>query len=598
MAVSRPVAKLTGERLVEKKLITQEQLDKAVQKQKFDPRPIGEILVADGLVTETHLMEVLSEQLGIPFLSLEFYEIDMEVIGIFPRNFLFEHLAIPLFKVHNTITVAMANPLDIRTIDRLRVLSKCEIQPVFATATEITKVLDRFADVGGSIETAIEGAKAAQGLNPLAGKQPVFPRGSPALGGSAGKKEGSGSEPAEGLAAAAEKAPIVRLVDTILRQAVESRASDVHFEPDQEDCRLRYRVDGILYDVSPPPKRLEAAIISRLKIMASLDIAERRLPQDGRIQMKFGEREVDFRISTFPTIYGENIAIRVLDKGMALMTLEQLGLLPEVLVKFKKLIIRPNGILLVTGPTGSGKTTTLYAVLRMIDAVQQNVITLEDPVEYRISRTRQSQIDVKAGLTFASGLRSIVRQDPDVIMIGEIRDRETAEIAIHAALTGHLVFSTLHTNDASGAVARLIDMGVEPFLVASSLLGVMAQRLVRMLCPKCKKPEALSKEGLSALGLKELPPKAVVSQAAGCDECKHSGYKGRTGIYELLEMSEPIRALVVSKTSSGDLQARAVKEGMITLRQAGAVKVVEGITTIGEILRTTDANRSVDQEEI
>ncbi|MCM8795026.1 MAG: Flp pilus assembly complex ATPase component TadA [Candidatus Omnitrophica bacterium] len=583
----RPMARLVGERLVEKKIITQEQLQEAIRKQKTDQRPIGEILVSNGIVTEDQLMEVLSEQLGIPFLNIEFYEIDRQVLLLFPKEFLLEHLAVPLFKVHNTVTVAMADPLDIRTVDRLRVFSKCEIQPVFGTSSAITKVLDRLFGANQSLENVIKEVGdivpikgVAQGVAP-AGPRPgaVAP---PRLAGEPSAEE------AQGLAAAAEKAPIIKLVDTILKQAVDSRASDIHFEPAQEGSNLRYRIDGILYDVSPPPKRLEAAIISRLKIMASLDIAERRLPQDGRIQLKFGEKEVDFRISTFPTIYGENVAIRVLDKSAIILSLEQLGFQPTVLQKFKRLIGRPNGILLVTGPTGSGKTTTLYAALRTIDAVRQNVITLEDPVEYRIPRVRQSQIDVKAGLTFASGLRSILRQDPDVIMIGEIRDKETAEIAIHAALTGHLVFSTLHTNDAAGAIARLIDMGVEPFLVASSLIGILAQRLVRTLCVKCKKPAQLPPEALAALQIKDLPKKGGIFASAGCEECKQSGFRGRTGIYELLEMTEPLRALTIRKASSNDIQAEAVREGMETLKQAGVAKVVEGITTVDEILRLTD----------
>ncbi|MBI2495839.1 MAG: type II/IV secretion system protein, partial [Candidatus Omnitrophica bacterium] len=326
------------------------------------------------------------------------------------------------------------------------------------------------------------------------------------------------------------------------------------------------------------------------KIMAELDIAERRVPQDGRFQRKFEDREVDFRISTFPTIYGENVAIRVLDKSAVMLTLEQVGFQPEVLPRFTELISRPNGIILVTGPTGCGKTTTLYAALRMIDAVERNVITLEDPVEYRIPRIRQSQIDAKAGLTFANGLRSIVRQDPDVIMIGEIRDLETAEIAIHAALTGHLVFSTLHTNDAPGAMTRLIDTGVEPFLVASSIIGVIAQRLVRTLCDQCKERYHPTQEALAPfLGLKEQPPKeATIFRTKGCEECKQSGYRGRTGIFEMLETTDPIRELTIRKSSSIDLRTQAIRDGMITLRKAGIGKVLAGVTTIEEVLRVTE----------
>ncbi len=581
MPSARPIAKLLGERLVAKGIITQEQLQKAIQKQKSDPRPIGEILLADGLATENQLVETLSEQLGIPFMDVEFYEVDKGVLDLFPRDFLSENLAIPLFRVQNTVTVAMADPLDIRVADRLRALSKCEVDPVFATPSGITKLLDSLFGAGDSLERVIEevGRQAAQTLGPASARAPGKP----------GARSGQpGAEQAERLAAAAEQAPIVKLVDTVLRQAVTSRASDIHIEPDEEVCRLRYRVDGVLYEAAPPPKRLEAAVISRLKIMAGLDIAERRLPQDGRIQMKLGDREVDFRISTFPTIHGENVVIRVLDKSSDLLSLEQIGLQAEPLKGFKQLVARPHGILLVTGPTGCGKTTTLYSVLRTVDAVQRNVITLEDPVEYRIQRIRQSQIDVKSGLTFASGLRSIVRQDPDVIMVGEIRDLETAEIAIHAALTGHLVFSTLHTNDAPGAITRLMDMGVEPFLISSSVIGVMAQRLVRTLCPKCKKPQPASPELLASLGLKSLPPKAGVFRTGACEECKQSGYRGRTGIFELLEMSEPLRALTVKKSSSSELRAEALKAGMTSLRQSGVAKVLDGVTTIEEILRVTE----------
>ena len=391
----------------------------------------------------------------------------------------------------------------------------------------------------------------------------------------------------ENLASAAEKAPVIKLVDTILAQAVENRASDIHFEPEEQSCHLRYRVDGILYDVPSPPKNLEAAIISRFKIMAGLDIAERRLPQDGRFKMTSGNKEVDFRISTFPTIYGENVVIRVLDKGAITLTMEQLGFSKETLTRFKTLLARPNGIILVTGPTGCGKTTTLYAALRTVDAIQSNVITLEDPVEYRIPRIRQSQIDVKAGLTFANGLRSIVRQDPDVIMIGEIRDLETAEIAIHAALTGHLVFSTLHTNDAPGAMTRLMDMGVEPFLVASSVIGVIAQRLVRTLCP-CKERYEPTPEVLKRLGLKEMPKQSLISRVKGCDDCKRTGYRGRTGIYELLQTTETIRDMTIHKVTAAELRDQAVRDGMVALKEAGIVRVLEGVTTFEEVFRVAE----------
>jgi len=596
MTLARPVSKLIGEQLLHKELITAEQLRTAMDKQKLSGRPLGEILVADGILTEAQVVEALSEQLGVPFMDVESYEIEQAILSLFPQRFLREHTALPLFRVNDTITVAMADPLDVRTVDRLRFLVGCEVEPVFGTPGAITKMLDRHYGSTASLEEAIQETKVIVKEQPPKPAAPgaAKPQAQEAAGLAGGTTNAVAeamavtSERVEGLVAAAEKAPIIKLVDTILKQAVDNRASDVHFEPEDQSCYLRYRIDGILYDVPPPPKRLEAAIISRLKIMANLDIAERRLPQDGRFQLKLENREVDFRISTFPTIYGENVAIRVLDKRAVILTLDQLGFLPEALAKFQALITRPNGIVLVTGPTGCGKTTSLYGALRTIDAVQRNVITLEDPVEYRIARIRQSQIDTKAGLTFANGLRSIVRQDPDVIMIGEIRDLETAEIAIHAALTGHLVFSTLHTNDAPGAITRLVDMGVEPFLVASSVIGVLAQRLVRSLCDQCKERYTVTPEVLAALELKETPKHATPARPKGCEECKQTGYRGRTGVFELLEMTEAMRELTIHKASSAKLLSQATRDGMVTLRQAGVTKVLEGITSLEEVLRVTE----------
>ena len=596
MVATKPMGRLLGEQLVYKGLITPEQLQTAIDKQQLNGNLLGEILVADGLLTETQLVEALSEQVGLPFMDVESYEIDKAALPLFPEKFLREHLTIPLFRTNNTVTVAMADPMDLRTIDRLRFLGHCEIEPVFGTPSAITKILDRHYGTVSSLDEVIRDIKVAD--EQLGRPTPIRPlklptaTGRGALGAEVVAKAAPASDQIEGLVTAAEKAPVIKLVDTILRQAVESRASDVHFEPDEQTCYLRYRVDGILQDLPPPPKRLEAPIISRLKIMAELDIAERRLPQDGRFHMQFGDREVDFRISTFPTIHGENVAIRVLDKSAIMLTLEQVGFMPEVLPQFRELLQRPNGIILVTGPTGCGKTTTLYAALRMIDAVQRNVITLEDPVEYRIARIRQCQIDSKAGLTFSNGLRSIVRQDPDVIMIGEIRDLETAEIAIHAALTGHLVFSTLHTNDAPGAMTRLIDMGVEPFLVASSVIGVIAQRLVRTLCEACKEPYQPTVEALKPLDLTAIPKGAKISRTKGCEECQRAGYRGRTGIFELLETTDPLRELTIRKASSAELRAQAIRDGMFTLRKAGVAKVLAGITTIEELLRVTERSLS------
>jgi len=596
MATTRPLGKLLGEQLVQKGLITAEQLQTSTGKQKLSGSLLGEILVADGFVTEAQLIEALSEQVGVPFMDVESYELEKSTLSAFPEKLLREHNAIPLFRVNNTVTVAMADPMDLRAIDRLRFISRCEIEPVFGVPSAITKLLDRNYGTVSSLEQVMRDIKSASDTTAKptttlrATGRPAVREPADELETSAVDVGGDASDKVEGLVSAAKTAPVVKLVDTILRQAVDNRASDIHFEPDEQVCYLRYRVDGILHDLPPPPKRMEAAVISRFKIMAELDIAERRLPQDGRLQLKFGEREVDFRISTFPTIYGENVVIRVLDKSAVTMTLEQVGFMPEVLPQFQTLLDRPNGIILVTGPTGCGKTTTLYAALRLVDAVKRNVITLEDPVEYRIARIRQCQIDPKSGLTFANGLRSVVRQDPDVIMIGEIRDVETAEIAVHAALTGHLVFSTLHTNDAPGAMARLIDMGVEPFLVASSVIGVIAQRLVRTLCSHCKERYQPTPEALVPLGLKELPKSATVFRIKGCEECKQAGYRGRTGLFELLETTDPVRHLTIKKASSAELMSQAIRDGMLTLRQAGVAKILGGITTIEEILRVTEAN--------
>ena len=591
MAIAKPIGKLLGGQLVHKGLITQEQLQTALDKQKLTGSFLGELLVADGILTEMQAIEALSEQIGLPFVDIESYEIEPEVLTLFPEKFLRENVVIPLFKTNNTVTVAMADPIDLRTVDRMRFLTHCEIEPMFGVPSAILKMLDRHSDGGGPLDQVIQDIKVVGAQDRQSASQKPSDREEGrgrATGQEVVAKSAGGAEQVEGLVSAAEKAPVVKLVDTILQQALNHRASDIHFEPDEQLCYLRYRVDGILHDSPPPPKRLEAAIISRLKIMAELDIAERRLPQDGRFQMKFGDREVDFRISTFPTIHGENVAIRVLDKSAITLTLEQLGFLPEILPRFRELLGRPNGIILVTGPTGCGKTTTLYSALRMIDAVQRNVITLEDPVEYRIPRIRQCQVDPKAGLTFANGLRSIVRQDPDVIMIGEIRDLETAEIAIHAALTGHLVFSTLHTNDAPGAITRLIDMGVEPFLVASAVIGVIAQRLVRTFCEDCKEPYHLAPEALKPLGLTELPKGGTIFRPKGCDRCQGTGYLGRTGVFELFETTDALRELTIRKASSAELHAQATREGMITLRKAGVTRAVSGVTSIEEVLRVTE----------
>jgi general secretion pathway protein E len=396
------------------------------------------------------------------------------------------------------------------------------------------------------------------------------------------------SDDIEHLRDMASEAPVIKLVNLIISRAVEFGASDIHFEPFENDFKIRYRIDGILHDVESPPKRLQAAIISRIKIMAKLNIAERRLPQDGRIKLRVLGKEIDFRVSTIPIMLGESVVMRILDRTSVILDLEKLGYLPDILKKFEELIVKPYGMILVTGPTGSGKTTTLYAALEKINSPDKKIITVEDPVEYQLQGVNQIQVKPQIGLTFSSGLRSIVRQDPDVILIGEIRDYETAEIAIQSALTGHLVFSTLHTNDAAGAVSRLMEMGAEDYLISSCLLGLMAQRLVRVLCPACRiprrpEPHVLEEMGIDpATGLRE-----EVYEPKGCEKCANTGYKGRSGIYELLPVTDEIKDLILKKSDSGTIKRKAIELGMRTLRQDGWYKVQKGITSVSEVLRVT-----------
>jgi len=483
----------------------------------------------------------------------------------------------------NSITVAMADPLNIRIIDRLKHVTRSDIDPVISTKSSILKMIDNYYGVMGSLDQIVKDIKV-QELSADRGGSKVSEKGDLRLG--ATRKIREGSDKVDEAVAEAAQASVITLVNTIFKQAIDNGASDIHLEPEDDKFFLRYRIDGVLYDMPILPKNMEAAVISRIKILSTMDIAERRLPQDGNIQLSMAGKEVDMRVATFPTIYGENISIRVLNRETMRYSMEEIGLESNQLKKLNQLVTRPNGIVLVTGPTGSGKTTTLYAILNKINTVDKNIITLEDPVEYRISRVRQSGIDVKAGLTFANGLRSILRQDPNIIFIGEIRDLETAEIAIRAALTGHLVLSTLHTNDAPSAMNRLLDMGIEPFLVSSSVVGVIAQRLLRRVCPKCKEKYAPSKEALQ--GLEGVGKQEKFVRAKGCDQCRKTGYKGRRGVFELFDVSEAIKELVLEKASTSRLKQQAIKDGMVTLRQAAVVKLKEGATTEEEVFRCTD----------
>ncbi len=555
------------EELKKKNILSDAQVEEAKKESKKTGMPLDKALIKKGSVTENDIAAVVSEQIGVPLMDISDYLIDTAVIKLVPEALAQKYRLIPLFKIGNTLTIAMADPRDLQALDKVKAQSKCEVEPVLATESSIRSAIDQYYGVSVDIEEVIKGKPG--------GIKAAVPSAA------AGKESGNID-----LDKLADAPPVIRLVNLIIMEALKDKASDIHIEPDEDILRVRYRVDGILREGPKPPQEWAQAIVSRIKVLAQMNIAEKRKPQDGRMQLNVAGRNIDLRISTFPTVYGENLVLRILDRSSLLLGLSDLGMGPGVLKEFEALIRRPYGIILVTGPTGGGKTTTLYAALSTINSVEKNIITIEDPVEYRLHLIRQTQVNPQAGLTFATGLRSIVRQDPDIIMVGEIRDAETAEIATHAALTGHLVFSTLHTNDAAGAISRLIDMGIEPFLVASSLIGVLAQRLVRVICPKCREKITPTKEMLKDLGISH-PDKVSFSEGKGCHHCKDSGYTGRIGIYELLLVDDEIKKLIVAKTSAADIKKRAMEHGMVTLHQDGMEKAAAGSTSIEEVLRVT-----------
>jgi type IV pilus assembly protein PilB len=585
--------KMLGEMLIAEGLISSAQLDRALAEQKLHGGRIGTLCRSMGFVTEEDIIKVLGKQMGIQPVTFSSIIIDPGVVKIIPETLARRHQLIPLYKKDRTLTLAMVDPLNVFAVDDIRRLTGMEIEPVVSSETEIMKAIDRFYSMTGTMEEAVRTfdvrrAKSDRrtGLNRRRGDMLVEDQ---------FFIDAQGTEMAFGeegisLETIAEDAPVVKLVNTMIAQAVREGASDIHIEPDAEVLRIRYRVDGILREVMTPPRNLQAGVVSRIKIMANLDIAEKRVPQDGRIQMKVGAKDIDIRLSTLPTIFGEKLVMRLLDKSSVLLGLEELGPTTDILAKFEKMIRRPYGLLLVTGPTGSGKTTTLYAALNRISSVERNVVTIEDPVEYQLKYINQVQVNTKTGVTFANGLRAILRQDPDVVMVGEIRDTETATIAIQAALTGHLVLSTLHTNDAAGAVARLLDMGAEPFLVASSLIGVVAQRLVRKVCVRCKGPFTPTPDLIKSLNLERLMSgqrEVCLVKGAGCQQCRNTGYSGRTGIYELLPIDEAVRNLIVSKASSNAIRNLAVQAGFAALRLNGLAAALKGLTTLEEVLRVT-----------
>lgn len=542
--------------LVSEGLVTAEQLSEAKRTQSGTDKSLGKTLVDLNYLSQDELIAFVARQLDIPHVNLSSYIIEPEVIDLISEDTARKYKLVPMFLVEDTITVAMADPVDVFALDDIKLRVGLEVIPTLASEEDILKAIDQ--NYGGAHSIA----ETLEEIEDLSSESPV-----------------SEEVEAEELEKVTERPTIVKLVNQLILEAARDRASDIHLEPRKREMGVRYRIDGVLHEVSSIPRSLQLPVISRIKIMADLDITERRLPQDGAIQLRLNEKEIDLRVSTFPTVFGEKIVMRILDKSAVLIDLEALGFSSQNLSKFQALINEPNGLILITGPTGSGKTSTLYAALSAISSPEKNIVTLEDPVEHAIDRVNQAGINPKGGLTFATGLRSILRQDPDIIMVGEMRDTETCELAIRAALTGHLVFSTLHTMDAAGSLTRLLDMGIEPFLISSSVIGVVAQRLVRIICPNCK--EEYIPRGWSEN--KDIK----LYKGQGCKQCKHTGYKGRTGLFEIIVIDEHIRELIMTKTPASLIKEAAAKHGAVSLREDGLSKVETGITSIEEVLRVT-----------
>ncbi|MGE5509599.1 MAG: type II secretion system ATPase GspE [Chitinophagales bacterium] len=565
MAVARSRnRKRLGELLVDAGLLSTEQLEEALTYQKQTGDRLGKILTDREYLSEEQLVEVLEYQLGIPRVDLARTLIGPDVVNLVPAQLARRHLVMPISRTDGRLRLAVADPFNIVAIDDVRDVAGLEIELAITTERDIKEAIDRCYGVRGAVEDVIQTIEETD--------------------------DQGEDETVDRLRRAGDEAPIVRLVNLIISQGVRERASDIHIEPSEKDVRIRYRVDGFLREVMRSPKRTQAALVSRIKVLARMDIAERRVPQDGQIKITVDNTEVELRISTMPTQFGEKVVLRILNKNAFLLQVDQLGFGQLNQERFLSALKRPHGMVLVTGPTGSGKTTTLYAALGLLNRVDRNITTVEDPIEYTLPGINQTQVNPKAGLTFARALRSIVRQDPDVIMVGEIRDSETAQIAVQSALTGHLVLSTLHTNDAAGTLARLVDMGIEPFLVASSVVCVVAQRLVRMVCPACREEYRVPAREIAAGHLKELfagreDELVTLYRGKGCPRCEQSGYYGRLAIQEVMPMTLQMRQLVTQNAPADSLRAQAVADGMVTLKHDGVAKALRGLTTIEEVLR-------------
>lgn len=547
-----------GDLLLSVGMITKEQLNYALEHQKKTGGKLGETLVECGFVSELDIIQVLEFQLGIPHVDLDKFFIDPEIPQLINENLARRHILIPIEKRDKKLILAMADPLNIFAIDDVNMVTNMEVEPVISTKEKILALIDQYYGKQ-SAERAIEDFKKQYHVDNINNLD-------------------------EEVLNQINNAPVVRLVNSLISQGVKSRASDIHIEPFEDLVRIRFRVDGELREIMKTAKSTHSAISTRIKIMSKMNIAEKRIPQDGRVEISMDGRDIDLRISTLPTVYGEKIVMRILDRSSFLINKGNLGFTDENLVRFENIIQSPSGIILVTGPTGSGKTTTLYTVLRELNKVNKNIITVEDPVEYRLEGINQTQVNVKAGFTFATGLRSILRQDPDIIMVGEIRDAETAHIAIRAAITGHLVISTLHTNDAPSTITRLLDMGIEPYLISDSLAGVVAQRLVRKICTNCKKEYLPSENERNILGIHDKNIKLY--KGSGCNQCNHTGYKGRIAVHEVMSVSKEIKKLINKKSSIEELREKAISEGMKVLMENGKDLILKGITTYEEMMRT------------
>ncbi len=559
------IKKRLGEMLVEAGLLSEEKLKQSLIEQKKAGLKLGQYLTRMGVVNEQQIIDLLSQQLGIPKYHPDNYPLDVSLANFIPIEMAQKFQVAPLKKKGRLLSVAIVDPLDINTLDSIEVTANAEVEPVICTEREVNQIINSLYGMQSSLGGLMETMEIGEG-------------------GIAEEEQPKEEVQISTLQDMAGEAPVIRLVNSIFAQAIRDGASDIHISPQQNTVQLRFRIDGKLMDVPSPPKSLFLPIIARIKILANMDITISRVPQDGRFTLKLEKKEINVRVSSIPTIYGENLVLRLLDMSGGIYTLDRLGMVAEDMAKIETMSMKPYGLILSTGPTGSGKSTSLYAILNLINKPDINIITLEDPVEYRVNNIRQAQLNRKAGMTFASGLRSILRQDPDVIMVGEIRDAETAAIAVQAAQTGHRVLSTVHTNDAAGAITRFIDMGIEPFLISSVMLVSFAQRLVRTVCPYCKEPYSPPEKALASFGISTAEAKvAVFQRGKGCYQCKNTGYKGRTGLFEVLVNDDLVQDMILKRKSSQEITRTAMESGRLrTLREDAAHKVMHGITTLEE----------------